>query len=258
MEAGSTPPSPGQSSRRGLLWAIIVAVLVVAAITIAAVLFLWPREEERVTVPDVVGLSAEDAERVLMAAGLAIGETEHVSVDADADEVDTVLSQLPAAGDEVDAGSEVALVMAEAEEEATETPPASGGGSRAGPTPDPTPSTTTIMSYRRSAVLSGHGRGDHQSGTFTTTGSSLFLTVTLSTSSGASMFHFELLNSAGGVSHSLTISATPTSTTHTREWSQPPGSYSLHILAPESLGWRFTLDEIIAEEVEVRIESPDR
>jgi hypothetical protein len=118
--------------------------------------------------------------------------------------------------------------------------------------------TTTVVRRRVKVVLGGQGRGDHQSGTFTTTGSHLMLEVTLSTSSGASMFHFELLNSAGGVSHSLTIPATPTSTTHTHDWPQPAGSYSLHILAPESLGWRFTLHEIVDEEVEVQIENPLR
>jgi hypothetical protein len=113
------------------------------------------------------------------------------------------------------------------------------------------------MRYRTATVIGGQGRGDHQSGAFTTTGSRLSLHATLSTSSGASMFHFELLNSAGGVSQSQTISATPASATHTRAWSQPAGSYTLHILAPESLSWRFTLYEIIGEEVEVRIERRD-
>jgi hypothetical protein len=74
MEAG--PARPGQSSRR-LLWGVIVAVVVVAIAGVGAI--LWLRSgEERVTVPDVVALSAESAETVLEAAGLVLGDVKRV------------------------------------------------------------------------------------------------------------------------------------------------------------------------------------
>jgi beta-lactam-binding protein with PASTA domain len=112
MEAESTPPVPQKSGRRGPGWVLIVAVVAVAVGAIAAVLFFWPENKERITVPDVVGLSTQSTERVLDAAGLALGDEQHISVEEGAAETGTVLSRAPSAGTEVDAGAQVALVVA--------------------------------------------------------------------------------------------------------------------------------------------------
>jgi beta-lactam-binding protein with PASTA domain len=120
MEAGSTPPAPQQSTGRGLLWGLIAAVVVLGAIGVGAVLYLWPDAEERVAVPDVVGLERVEAEDAVAAAGLVLGEIDRITVDADSAEVDRVLSQLPRAGDQIEPDSEVALVLAEAPEDSAE------------------------------------------------------------------------------------------------------------------------------------------
>ena len=95
---------------------MIIAVVVLAAAGFAAVLFLWT-SEERVIVPELVGLEEAEARGVVTGLGLELGEVDRVAVDAATAEPDTVVSQLPSAGSEVDSGTEVALVVAEAQEE---------------------------------------------------------------------------------------------------------------------------------------------
>jgi beta-lactam-binding protein with PASTA domain len=216
MEAGSSTP-PGQSSRR-LLWGVIIAVVVVAAVAVAAVLFLWPREE-RISVPDVVGLSTESAERVLEAAGLVLGDVKRVSVDAEATEVDTVLSQTPAADTEVDSGSEVALVVAEADEEAgaegTETPPAAGGSaSNGGSGTEPEPESSWHEMF---SILSESGPGDHVCNPFDAVTQQHKLEVTVSSSSGG-QFTFAIIQIEPASMQpwfSRDVSGQPATTRHT-------------------------------------------
>ena len=69
---------------------------------------------EQVTVPNVVGADVDDARDQLEAAGLAAEVRREA---ADAEEPGTVLRQEPGAGQEVEEGSEVTLVVAEEPEE---------------------------------------------------------------------------------------------------------------------------------------------
>ena len=63
----------------------------------------------QVEVPDVSGLSQEDAERVLTERGFTV---DTVTRPADQDQVGTVLEQSPAAGEQADVGSTVNLIIA--------------------------------------------------------------------------------------------------------------------------------------------------
>ena len=85
---------------------MIVAIVVVAAALAGC------SEEERATVPDVVGLEEAEAEDAVTDAGLALGEIEHLPVDDASVEAGEVAAQAPRAGTEVETGAEVALVVA--------------------------------------------------------------------------------------------------------------------------------------------------
>jgi serine/threonine-protein kinase len=113
-----------------LLWGLTVAVVVLAT-TLASC-----SGEESVTVPDVVGMEEAEAKEALTGAELELGEVTYEAVAASSEEANTVLSQDPSAGTEVDAGTKVALVVAQEPEETpakegTETPgtPSPGGSS---------------------------------------------------------------------------------------------------------------------------------
>jgi serine/threonine-protein kinase len=92
-----TNPAEGTSVRRGSTVTLIVS-----------------RGREQVAVPDVVGRSREEAERLLRDAELEAAFTEREDADA---EPGTVLEQDPAAGTEVDQGETVDLVVATEPEE---------------------------------------------------------------------------------------------------------------------------------------------
>jgi beta-lactam-binding protein with PASTA domain len=87
------------------LWAILALI----AVAIAAY-FLFFTAAEDVTVPDVTGMTLEDAEVAITDAGLQIGRvTEEATEDVEAG---LVISQTPPAGDTVSEGSRVDVVVA--------------------------------------------------------------------------------------------------------------------------------------------------
>jgi beta-lactam-binding protein with PASTA domain len=71
-----------------------------------------PPEQQKVSVPNVVGMSAGAAEAALKGAGLALGTVGTVA----GDKADSVVSQSPTAGTLVDAGSAVHLKVSEKQE----------------------------------------------------------------------------------------------------------------------------------------------
>jgi hypothetical protein len=259
MEAGATPPAPRQTSRRGLVWGPIVVVVVLAVVGVAAVLFLWPSEDERITVPDVVGLSTGSAERVLEAAGLALGDVEYVSVDAESADADTVLSQAPSAGSEADAGSEVAVVVGEAPEETSEEdeaePPSagSGGGSGSSGGSGASGSSGTGAQPTWHTVDSDSGTSSRTSSGFTTTSTTpLELSVTASSSPAAGVMRFVLYdkNSGSPTGLDVTVNGTTTSVTQVFEpVSVPAGEYQMRVFCSSVMGpgmtlnWSYTLRE---------------
>ena len=90
------------------LWAIIALI----AVAIAAYFLFFTAED--VTVPDVTGMTLENAELALADAGLEVGRiTEEATDDVEAN---TVLSQTPVADEVVAEGSRVDLVVASAVE----------------------------------------------------------------------------------------------------------------------------------------------
>lgn len=109
--AGATfvdaPPPPQRS--RAPLWIALVIVILAAALVAAWAAGVFDAEEEPapVAVPDVVGMTTDGARNALEQAGLTVGTiTEVASEDGPAG---TVIEQTPAAGEEVDEGSEVTL-----------------------------------------------------------------------------------------------------------------------------------------------------
>jgi len=195
MEAKLGPATGRQGPSRGLLWGLIVAIVVLAAAGIAAVVVLWPAEE-RATVPDLVDMNTDAAQRVLEAAGLELGDVERVTVAAETAEADTVISQAPSAGPEVDDGSQVAVIATDVAEEAgedeAETPPAaSGGGSESsgggGAEPEPTPTWHKMLSASDES-----GPGDHVSSPFDAVTQQHKLEVTVSSDSGG-QFTFAII-----------------------------------------------------------------
>jgi hypothetical protein len=211
-----------------------VAVVVLAAGGAVAVVLLWP-EEERVTVPDVVGLSTESAERVLEAAGLALGDVEYASADTESVEADTVFSQDPAAGSEAESGSEVAVVIGETpgdateeDEEATPPPAGSGGGSGSedAPESDPEagPDSNGDVHFDEPeadaepawhAVASDSGAGDSVGPWFTTSLGQLRAIVSVSSPLGTRFVFDVFYEEMHGASvHLGVVSGTPTPTKH--------------------------------------------
>ena len=151
MGAGSRPPAAERSRRRGLAWGLVVALIVLAAALAGC------GEDERVSVPDLVGMEEAEAKDAVADAGLALGEIEYVPADAGSVEDGQVAAQAPLAGTEVDAGTEVALVVAGVPEEtnnaddAEESPPAVGDETGPNPKP-PTKKTAPPRRYPTSRV----------------------------------------------------------------------------------------------------------
>jgi serine/threonine-protein kinase len=92
-----TTPPEGSTARKG------------STVTLAV-----SRGKERAAVPDVVGRSRDEAERLLQDAGFKTAVSEEESEDEDPG---TVLRQEPAAGTQVAQGATVDLVVAKAPEE---------------------------------------------------------------------------------------------------------------------------------------------
>jgi beta-lactam-binding protein with PASTA domain len=182
---------------------VIVAVVVLAAARAAAVILLWP-QEERVTVPDVVGLSTESAERVLEAAGLTLGDVDHEAVSGETPEPATVLAQVSSAGTKAEAGSAVSLVVAEVSaepdgEDEQETPPAgSEGGSGAGGSSGSGGGAGTDATKAWHTIDAASGtqdNTDHEGRLFTLSEATpLELTVTVSSSPAGGEVRFTLLD----------------------------------------------------------------
>ena len=86
-----------------------------------------------VTVPDLVGLSQEEAEDALTDAALKLGEVGQELVAASSERLNTVLLQDPRSGTEVDSGTEVVLVVAATSEDGTVSPAAGSGVAQSTP-----------------------------------------------------------------------------------------------------------------------------
>ena len=98
---GRVPAKKG----KGWLWALLALLVVVIA---AAALFFMGGEQ--VVVPDVTGMTVEEAETVLTDAGLTLGrESEEPTEEF---EPGLVISQTPVAGESVSEGSRVDIVVA--------------------------------------------------------------------------------------------------------------------------------------------------
>jgi eukaryotic-like serine/threonine-protein kinase len=93
-------------SRKG--WIVIVVVLAVVAAALVAVL-LATSGGGGATVPDVTGMTQDEATAALQSAGFAVGGIEQVADDAFA--AGTVMAQDPAAGATADEGSGVKLTV---------------------------------------------------------------------------------------------------------------------------------------------------
>jgi hypothetical protein len=114
MRNGSRTATGGRGSHRGLLWSLITVVAVLAAAVAGC------SGDEAVTVPDLVGVEVADAEEALSAAELELGDVDYELVAASSKRLDTVLSQAPSPGTEVDVGAAVALVVAKGPGETAE------------------------------------------------------------------------------------------------------------------------------------------
>jgi beta-lactam-binding protein with PASTA domain len=103
-------PTTGCRPKKSMAW--LWAILALIAVAIAAYFLFFTAED--VTVPDVTGMTLENAELALADAGLEVGRvTEEATEDAEAN---TVLSQTPPANEVVAEGSRVDLVVASAVE----------------------------------------------------------------------------------------------------------------------------------------------
>ncbi len=267
MEGERRSAAGGRGSNRGLLWGVIIAVVVLAAGGIAAVVVLWPAEE-RVTVPDLVDMNTDAAQRVLEAAGLELGDVERVTVDAETAEADTVISQAPSAGTEVDAGSQVALIVAEVpDEEASgedegETPPTTSSGSgadsgsAAGAGAGTNAGTGAKEAWHIVDTASGkEDNSDYEGALFTLSAATpLELTVTVSSSPAGGGVRFTLFDKKSGapIHHSTDLDVTMVGTTSSatqvfEPMTMPAGRYQMHVirvaLPPQVLQWSYTLRE---------------
>ncbi|NKE10512.1 MULTISPECIES: Stk1 family PASTA domain-containing Ser/Thr kinase [Kocuria] len=101
--------------RRTRLWLLPLLLLLLIGGGIAAATMLL-RGPDQVTVPDVVGMSQEDAEAELEDLGLVTEITRESSNQVDED---TVISSDPGEGSEVDSGSTVTLTVSEGSDKVT-------------------------------------------------------------------------------------------------------------------------------------------
>ena len=256
MEGGPVPQAGGRGSRRGRPWVVLIAVLSLATVVAGCSC------EEAVTVPNLVGLEEIEARHALSDAGLELGDVERLTVEADAPEVGTVLSQVPSAGSEVDSGSEVSLVVAEGPEETTDgdegeaPPPAASGGSGSAGGSGVQPSTPTksapdpvIDEEAWRIVVSDSGKaGGWKTSVFTTSADSaaVQLVGTVASPSGGE-FRITLAdaNAVGeGSVLVIAVRGTPTATDHATEAaSRPQGQYEVFVEAPNDGSWSYEVWE---------------
>jgi serine/threonine-protein kinase len=90
---------------------VLVVALIGGGAYLIAQALVGNEEPKRVSVPPVVGLSLQEAEQDLVAAGLEVGD---VTKEGSQEQPGTVLSQDPAEGATVEEGSPVDLVVAKA------------------------------------------------------------------------------------------------------------------------------------------------
>ena len=246
MEAGSRPTTGGRGSQRGLLWGLLLAVLVLAAVVAGC------SGEEAVTVPNVVGMEEIEARDALSDADLELGDVERLAVEADAPEIGTVLSQAPSAGIEVDSGSEVSLIVAGDPDEATdedEAPPAAtGGGSGTGtevkPTDEPSPEA---KKEQRSNTRSGMGKGTvgYVGSTLVTQSTRLSLFVRLTSESGG-FFYLQLRDAGSGETATQFgfEAKAGRSLDYSEERQVPMSTYRIWVQASPDCSWHFSLAEL--------------
>ncbi len=103
---GAPPPEEEETSRKGLMWTLIV----LGVLALAAILFFWLRPDpgpEMVAVPELTAdMSPTEAERALEGAGLVFSQR----VDEESEEPENTLTRSdPASGESVEVGSQVAV-----------------------------------------------------------------------------------------------------------------------------------------------------
>jgi eukaryotic-like serine/threonine-protein kinase len=112
--AQATKPLPATPGRRRMLWilAASLALLIVLGVGWALSQAVWDSTPEMTgrTVPDVEGLTEEQAQRKLTASGFEVVPQPRESSAADAGKV---LEQSPAAGERVERGSRVVIEIGE-------------------------------------------------------------------------------------------------------------------------------------------------
>jgi beta-lactam-binding protein with PASTA domain len=110
------PAPPAKKKSRLWLWIVIaiVAVLVIAAIVLVANLFGGGSE-----VPNLAGLSLSDATTTLDKAGLELGEVVYTTELPAGAKDGEVVGQLPPAGEQVDKGTKVDVIVARSAQTAT-------------------------------------------------------------------------------------------------------------------------------------------
>lgn len=108
--ATAAAPVPQKKSRAGL-WAIlgVLGVLVIAAIIL--IIVFTGGDQETVQVPNLVGMTQEDATKVLQDQGLELGDVEDQYITSQSQETGVVVSQDPSAGTSLDKGSKVAVTV---------------------------------------------------------------------------------------------------------------------------------------------------
>ena len=106
----TTDPEPDEPRRRTGLW-VLLSLLLIAALAAAAILLpkLLDPGTPQVSVPDVTNMNQVRAETKLTQAGLRLGNTEEQA--SDTVKAGDVISQDPVAGQTVDQGTEVNLVI---------------------------------------------------------------------------------------------------------------------------------------------------
>ena len=101
-----------KSGGKGKLWALIAAALLIIALAIAGFFMLGGMDrfaKEKVVVPDVVGMTEEQAVTALDEVGLTVGRITDVEATEEFSEPGTVVVSKPIAGEEVALGSKVDL-----------------------------------------------------------------------------------------------------------------------------------------------------
>jgi len=108
--AAAAAPAPQKKSRAGL-WAILGVLVVLAVAAIILIIVFTGGEKETVQVPNLVGMTQDDATKALQDEGLELGDVEDQYITSQSQEAGMVVSQDPAAGASLDKGSKVAVTV---------------------------------------------------------------------------------------------------------------------------------------------------